>query len=140
MAIIDGSNLILGRMSTIIAKRLLKGEAIQIVNAEKIVISGTKEDIVKKVKTKLNLQPKGNPMKGPKFSKMPDRIVKRAIRGMLPHKRERGKRALKNLRVYIGVPEKFEGEKFEKIVAAGNKLEKGFITVAELSSYFGVRV
>ncbi len=140
MAIIDGSNLILGRMSTIMAKRLLKGEHIQIVNAEKIVISGTKENIVKRLKRKLDLHAKGNPMKGPKFSKMPDKIVKGAIKGMLPHKRERGKKALKNLRVYVKVPKKFEGKKFEKIAAAENKLIKNFITVAKLSSYFGVKV
>ena len=140
MAVIDGSNLILGRLSTAVAGRLLKGEQIQIVNAEKIVISGSKENIVKRFKTKLGLKAKGNPMKGPKFSRVPDKIVKNAIIRMLPHKKETGRRALKNLRVYTGVPKELEEEKFEKMAGAENRLRKDFITVAELSASFGVGV
>ena len=40
--IIDAEGLIVGRMATYVAKRLLKGEIITIVNAEKAVFSGRK--------------------------------------------------------------------------------------------------
>ncbi|RLI06236.1 50S ribosomal protein L13, partial [Candidatus Bathyarchaeota archaeon] len=39
-SVIDASGLILGRMASIVAKRLLEGEQIEIVNAEKAVVSG----------------------------------------------------------------------------------------------------
>ena len=45
VTIIDASNLLLGRLASIIAKRLLSGEEIIVVNAEKAVISGNRENI-----------------------------------------------------------------------------------------------
>ena len=39
--IIDATDLVLGRMANQVAKRLLQGEEIQIVNAEKAIVSGT---------------------------------------------------------------------------------------------------
>lgn len=41
---------------------------------------------------------------GPYYPKRPDRIFKRAIRGMLPYKTEDGREALSNVRVYVGNP------------------------------------
>ena len=41
--VVNAEGLILGRMCSKIAKRLLNGEVIIIVNAEKIVISGKKK-------------------------------------------------------------------------------------------------
>ena len=46
--VIDGDGLVLGRMSSAIAKRLLAGETIDLVNAEKIVVSGDKQAIIAK--------------------------------------------------------------------------------------------
>jgi len=44
--IIDADKLILGRMASIVAKRLLNGEMIIIVNAESTVISGSRRNII----------------------------------------------------------------------------------------------
>lgn len=132
MSVIDVSNSVLGRMATAVAGRLLKRERIVIINAENAVISGRKEEIVKKYRKKLNLQLKGNPEKGPKYPRMPDGVVSRAVRGMLPYKRKRGKEAFKNLRVYIGVPKGIDTSKVEKIPAAENKLTGDFISVDDL--------
>jgi len=52
----------------------------------------------------IGLKVKGNPEKGPKMSRMPDKIVLDAIKGMLPIKKSRGKKALKNVKVFIGTP------------------------------------
>src|SRR3989344_3128951 len=101
MTVIDGSNLILGRMGTNVAKRILRREVIHIVNAEKVVVTGNRENILEKFRTRLEIAPKGNPHKGPKFSRTPDRIVRRAVRGMVPWKTPRGKSAYKNLKVHI---------------------------------------
>ena len=41
---------------------------------------------------------------------MPERIVKRAVRGMLPHKQARGREALKRVMCYNVVPSELEGK------------------------------
>ncbi|MCE4599363.1 MAG: uL13 family ribosomal protein, partial [Desulfurococcales archaeon] len=38
--VVDGSGMILGRLASIVAKKLLEGYRIHVVNAEKIVVSG----------------------------------------------------------------------------------------------------
>ena len=100
--IIDASNLILGRMASVVAKRLLQGENIIIVNAEKAVVSGKKKAVVRERKEFLEV---GHPWKGPFHYRRPDRFIRRTIRGMLPYHQPKGKQAYKRLRVYIGVPE-----------------------------------
>ena len=60
MVIIDATEMILGRMASIIAKRLLQGEIIVIVNAEMAVISGKRLSRVKEAKTFLEV---GHPRK-----------------------------------------------------------------------------
>ncbi|HIH10290.1 MAG TPA: 50S ribosomal protein L13 [Candidatus Diapherotrites archaeon] len=139
MTVIDGTNMIMGRLGTQVAKRILKREVIHIVNAEHVVITGNRKNIFEKFRVRLVIAPKGNPHKGPKFSRMPDRIVRRAIRGMLPWKQPRGKLAFKNLRVHIGVPEEFAAAKLEKIEVCQNRHAKGFTTVGELAKSLGAK-
>ena len=50
--IIDASGVILGRLSTNTAKRLLKGEEVAIINSEKAIISGKKSMIKARYKQK----------------------------------------------------------------------------------------
>ncbi len=133
--VIDAKNLILGRMASIVAKRLLNGERIIIVNAEKAVISGKRLSILREEKEFLQV---GHPGKGPYHPRRPDQIVKRTIRGMLPRKKPRGKLALKRLRVYIGVPEEFENREKETIPEAdAAKLRCPYILVADLAKEIG---
>ncbi|MDD2803867.1 MAG: uL13 family ribosomal protein, partial [Methanocorpusculum sp.] len=40
VTVIDGENLLLGRLSSIVATRILAGEEIAIINAEKVIVSG----------------------------------------------------------------------------------------------------
>ncbi len=135
-AIIDASGAILGRLASEVAKRALKGEEIIIINAEKAVISGNKEAVVEKY---LHRRQIGNPKKGPFFPKRPDLIVKRAIRGMLPYKRKRGKEALKRIKVFIGVPEELNinPEKVERAKKGIEDISSPFIEVLELSKHLG---
>ncbi len=131
----DADNLILGRMATVVAKRLLQGESVIILNAEKAVISGKRHSKVKKTKEKLEI---GHPRKGPYFPKRPDRFVKRAIRGMLPRKKPKGNNAYKRLRVFIGVPKEFKDHQLEVISEAkAEKLKCRYITVGELVKEIG---
>ncbi|HZX33768.1 MAG TPA: 50S ribosomal protein L13 [archaeon] len=137
--VIDASDSVVGRVASNVAKRLLKGETIFVVNAEKAVFTGTKKVLLKKFEVRYGLASKANPEKGPKFYRMPDRIVKIAIRGMLPLQKNTGRNALKNLRVYIGVPAELSGLKAEKIKDAENRREKGFISVGYISKGLGAK-
>lgn len=133
ITVIDAKGLILGRMASVVAKRLLNGEKIIIVNAGDAVISGDRYSIIKAAHEYLQV---GHPGKGPLHPRRPDRIVKRAIRGMLPYKSPRGREALRRLRVYIGVPENLKGMSLETIPEADvRRLSGSYITVSELSEH-----
>ena len=133
--IIDAKGLILGRLASSVAKRLLQGETIVILNAEKAAISGKKQHIVTEAKTFLEV---GHPRKGPYHPRRPDTIVRRTIRGMLPRRKPKGQQALKRLRVYLGTPMEFENKTAQTIVeATADKLKSPYITVSELAKEIG---
>ncbi|MCF7910774.1 50S ribosomal protein L13 [Candidatus Pacearchaeota archaeon] len=118
MKIIDGKGARMGRLASYVAKELLKGEEINIVNCNEVLITGNKKDI--KGKFKIKRSRFGSSQKGPKISRRSDLIVKRAIRGMLPqHRNKRGKESFRKVKCYVGVPEEFKEKekiklKFEK--------------------------
>ena len=133
--VIDGEGLILGRLSSMVAKRLLSGEHIELVNAEKIVVSGKKKMIIDREKEFLNV---GGHEKGPVHYRQPHRIVRKTIRGMLPHRKAHGREAFRRLKVHIGVPEEFEAdekETIEKIQAS--ILGKRYVTIGEIAENIG---
>lgn len=133
--IIDAKGLILGRMSSSVAKCLLQGESIVIVNAEQAAISGKRLQIVKEAKTFLEV---GHPRKGPYHPRRPDMIVRKTIRGMLPYRKAKGRDALKRLRVYLGAPMEFEGKETKTILEArAEKLTSPYITVGDLAKEIG---
>ncbi|TET25104.1 MAG: 50S ribosomal protein L13 [Candidatus Bathyarchaeum sp.] len=133
--IIDAKGLILGRMASSVAKRLLQGETVIVVNAEKAAISGKRLQIVKAAKTFLEV---GHPRKGPFHQRRPDRIVRRTIRGMLPRQKPKGLQAFKRLRVYLGVPLEVEDKEIQTVLEAStDKLKSPYITVGELAKEIG---
>tara|TARA_Y100000034_G_C6888305_1_gene408202 strand:- start:897 stop:1316 length:420 start_codon:yes stop_codon:yes gene_type:complete len=108
MKIYNGESMLLGRLASRVAKDALLGEEVRVVNCEKIVISG------KKVKTltdeKERRKRKGYPLKSAKHTRLSDRFVRRAIRGMLPWKQARGKEAFLRVMCFVGVPEELNGK------------------------------
>ncbi|MEM2104850.1 MAG: 50S ribosomal protein L13 [Candidatus Bathyarchaeia archaeon] len=133
--VVNADGLILGRMASIIAKRLLLGEEIVIVNAERAVISGKKESKVREAKEFLEV---GRPEVGPFHYKRPDRIVRRTVRGMLPYKQPKGKQAYKRLKVFIGVPDEFKKYEMETLPEAqASKLTCPYLTVGDLAKEVG---
>ncbi|MCK4311070.1 MAG: 50S ribosomal protein L13 [Methanomicrobia archaeon] len=137
--IIDGENLILGRTASIVAKKLLNGESIIIINAEKMVITGNEKDIFERFKHRLELKDLANPKRGPKYPKSSERIVKRSVRGMIPYKKPKGRKALKKLRIYVGTPEDLKDHEVTKLKDAELNKEKSlkYITIKKLSKYLG---
>jgi len=133
MAIIDATGAPLGRLASVVAKRLLNGEEIIVVNAEKAIIVGDKKEIKNRYEARREIG--GMKRKGPYFPRMPDRILKRTVRGMLPYQQPKGRNAYKKLKAYIGVPEEFEKEKIEKFKY---KTTSNHVTLEELSHHLGV--
>ncbi|KCZ72063.1 LSU ribosomal protein L13P [Candidatus Methanoperedens nitroreducens] len=125
MTVIDASNLILGRMASIIAQRLLNGEEIKIINAERAIISGRKDTTFGRYRKYAN---RGSREFGPHFPRRPDQIISRTVRGMIPHKKMSGREAYNRLRVYIGVPPELSKEQ-------ASTLEDASITRLSTSNY-----
>lgn len=137
MKIYDAENQILGRLSSVVAKQLLKGEKIVVVNAERTVLSGNPKFTQKKYMEKYQ---RGDMYKGPFFPKQPDGILRRTVRGMLPFHKPTGRNAYRNLKVFIGLPEEFKNKKLEKIENAdASKLKTKYITLGELSAWLGAK-
>ncbi len=100
--LIDGEEAILGRIGSRVAKLLIEGNEIMLINAEKIRITGHTPDLAAKYKRLIELKDRANPEHSPFYSRRPDLFVKRSIRGMLPYKQPKGKAAYKLLKVYMG--------------------------------------
>ena len=107
MTVIDANNLILGRMASTIAQRILNGEEINVINAEKAIISGRRDATFDRYKAYVA---RGSREFGPRFPRRPDQIIARTIRGMIPHTKTTGREAYNRLRVYIGVPPELSKE------------------------------
>ncbi len=136
MVVIDAENARIGRLSTHVAKALLKGEEVHVVNAEKAVISGNPKDVLAKYQERRSYQYKGDPDKSPKWPKAPHLFVRRLIRGMLPRKKARGRAAYKKLRVYAGKPEGVKGEPKKVEGADIGELSK-YMRISELCKLLG---
>lgn len=133
MEVVDASGQVLGRFCSHLAKRLLQGEEITVVNAEHAVITGSPESILREYQQKRRV---GSQRKGPYFPKRSDRILKRTVRGMLPYQRPRGREALRRLRVYAGVPEGVEAPGDEPASDAEGPTTT-YITLGELARLLG---
>jgi len=132
---VNADGLILGRMASIVAKKLLNGEKVIIVNAEKAVISGKKKSKVAEAKEFLEV---GAPQQGPFHYRRPDRIMRKTVRGMLPFKQPKGKTALKKLKVFISVPEDLKDQQMVSIEEAqAAKLNGPYFTLADLAKEIG---
>ena len=136
VTVVDASGAVLGRMASIVAKRLLKGEEIAIVNAEKAIILGDEQMVKQEYREKREI---GTQRKGPFFPRMPHMIVKRTIRGMLPYQQPKGREAMKRLKCYIGVPDEYKDANMERVGIPEKKPYK-YITIEELSRYLGAKI
>lgn len=148
MIIINAENQVLGRMASFAAKMALLGERVIVVNAEKALVSGKKEAILKDCRRRLGIRNWGNPKRGPYLMKRPDMFVRRTIRGMLPWSKNRygsrGRSAFKNISVFIGIPDE-EIKKLDKnfdrsqIINMKTKNLKNYLKVEELCAFMGWR-
>jgi len=135
--IINAENLILGRMATFVAKKALLGESVDIVNCEKAIITGKKkEDVLEKYKHR---RERGETLHGPYFPRVSERLVRRAIRGMLPYKQYKGRMAFEKIKCYRGIPEDLKGKKLETIKEADvSKMQNlKYIKIGDICKFLG---
>ena len=125
---VDAENTVVGRLGTFVAKNLLRGSEVVVINSDKAIISGNKEVIIAKIR---NLrQMGGSSQKGPKFPKLTDRLLKRMIRGMLPWDRAKGRDAFKRLRCYEGNP--LTEEENKKVQKLNTKIPVKYVTLKKV--------
>ncbi|CAG9769165.1 unnamed protein product [Ceutorhynchus assimilis] len=115
--LIDGRGHLLGRLAAIVAKTLLQGNRVIVVRCEQLNISGNffrnKLKFMSFLRKRCNI----NPARGPFHFRAPSRIFWKTVRGMLPHKIERGKQALRKLKAYEGIPPPYDRRK--RVVVPG---------------------
>lgn len=136
--VVDAKGAVLGRMGSLVAKHLLQGRYVAIVNAGSAIISGSRSSIKSKYMIRLNLQEKENPEHSPYWPRRSDMLVKRIIRGMLPYRSAHGKEAYERLRVYISMPDEFkDAKKLEIEKKDPSRMYSNYTTIAELSRLLG---
>ncbi len=136
--LVDGTNLIAGRLCSNVAKLLLQGNRVSIVNCDKIMISGKRNSIVEEYKTFLKIGSIINPKHGPFHPRRPDTIISRMVRGMLPRTKPSGQAALKRLRAYVGIPNELRSlEKIQFDKAKIRRTNAYYTSMAELGRTIG---
>ena len=136
--VVDGSDLIAGRLCSNVSKLLLKGNHVSIVNCEKIMISGNRKNVIEEYKNFLKIASIIHPKHGPFHPRRPDTIITRMIRGMLPRDKPSGQAAFKRLRAYVGVPQEIKS--LEKIQFDNSKIRRSnayYVSMADLGRTVG---
>jgi len=138
VTVIDADGLLLGRMASLIARRLIDGEEIAVVNAERAIVSGNRAMVLARYEQK---RKRGSREGGPHYPRRPDQIVKRTIRGMVPYRSSRGRDAFKRVRVYVGVPDELGDAPRERIEDAdmARLNNPQYITVGAISTFLGAK-
>jgi large subunit ribosomal protein L13 len=136
--VVDASGLVLGRAASLIAQRLLRGESIVVVNAERSVVVGARPMVLAFYRAN---RARGSKRTGPHYPRYPDRIFRRTVRGMLPHRKTRGRLAFERLRVYMGCPEGIRAATPEWAGAArARPALRPPIPLGEISKLLGARL
>lgn len=141
MIVVDGTGHILGRLASRVAKLLLEGNRVVIVNSEKVLLSGGRKSTINEFLSRLEIKSRVNPEYGPYHPRRPENIVSRTVRGMLPMRKSKGALAYDRLKVFPGVPREYE--RVEKITfpeAIAKKPISFYISVGEISQHLGSKV
>lgn len=139
--VVEARDCILGRVASQVAELALDGDRVAVVNAERAVVTGNEDDVLERYHGRREM----GSDRGPYYPKRPDRIFKRAVRGMLPYERQRGRDAFENVRVYVGNPTGVEAAaETEPEVLDGTSLDRlsniKFVSLGEISDHLGANV
>jgi large subunit ribosomal protein L13 len=137
--VVDATNHIAGRLASNVAKLLLQGQRVTVVNCEKIMMSGKRETQIREYREFLEINSVINYKHGPVHYRRPDTLMAKMIRQMLPFDRKpSGKIAYAKLRTYIGAPndtKPIEKIQFEKALI--RKAASNYTPLAEICRVIG---
>jgi large subunit ribosomal protein L13 len=135
---VNASGQIAGRLCSNIAKTLLKGDRVILVNAEKTLVSGRRSSVMQSWLEYLKIASVVHPKHGPFHSRTPDGIITKMVRGMVPRRKPKGETAMKRLRVYVGVPPEYSKIKFEAYKnTAATKPPAYYVSLSEIATRIG---
>jgi len=135
---VDATNQVAGRLSSKVAKLLISGKRVVVVNAEKSLISGSRTSVVRQWQERLEIASHVNPIYGPIHPRRPDNVLKRMVRGMVPRKKMKGVLAMRRLRVHNGLPQEVDSAKLTQFKdAAASRPTPVYVTLKELSRTLG---
>jgi large subunit ribosomal protein L13 len=130
--VINADGKVLGRMAVQVAEQLKDGNQVHVINAEKAVVTGDRENVFQDYRDK---RERGNREHGPYYPKAPDRIVKRTVNGMMPNNKN-GQEAFKRLRTYVGNPDGREtGEDAFESKAVDDLKGRNYVSIQEISAH-----
>jgi len=137
--VVDTTNHIAGRLSSHVAKLLIQGNRVALVNCEKIMYSGTRDNLINEYKAFLEINSIIHPKHGPVHYRRPDTIISKMIRGMLPYEgKPSGVAAFKRLRAHIGSPKELKSlEKIQFEKALIRKAASNYTTMGALCRVIG---
>jgi len=106
--VVDCRGHMFGRLASVVAKELLNGQRIVLVRAEELLVSGSLRRNLMKFERFLLKKVRTNPARGPFHYRSPSKMIWRAIRGMIPHKKHRGEQAMRRLKIFEGIPAPYD--------------------------------
>jgi len=109
--LIDGKGHMLGRLASVVAHELLRGQRVVVVRAESILKSGHIYKNKLLFGEYLNKAKNTNPRRGAFHFRSPAMYFGKAVRGMIPRKTARGNIALGHLKVFNGIPYPYDMKK-----------------------------
>ncbi len=127
--VVDAAGVTFGRLCSAVARILTgknkpiwaphvdTGDFVVVINAEKVVLTGRKEE--KKIYYRHSTYPGGlkSESAGELRNRRPERLIERGVRGMLP-KNKLGRKQYRKLRVYPGASHRHEAQKPRTISVA----------------------
>jgi large subunit ribosomal protein L13 len=139
--VVDATGHIAGRLASIVAKKLLEGYNVVIVNAEKAVISGKRKTVIEDFKGRFQISSIINPRRhGPFWPHTPQGILRRMIRGMVPRRKGRGYAAMRRLKVFPSIPDEYKSAPLVRFPeASASRLSSGYVTLEEIARELGWR-
>ena len=137
--VVDTTNHIAGRLASHVAKLLIQGNRVTLVNCEKIMYSGTRDNLIAEYRAFLEINSIINYKHGPVHYRRPDTIISKMIRGMLPYEgKPSGVAAFKRLRAYVGSPKELKSlEKIQFEKALIRKAASNYTTMGSLCRVIG---
>jgi len=138
--VVDAAQQVAGRMASKIAKLLIEGKHVVVLNAETSLMSGSKKNIFAEYMQRKELKSIVNPINAPHRPRQPNMILNRMIRGMLPRRKPKGQNAFKRLKVHIGIPTPYRTvEKMTFEDAKPKKQLQLYVTIGEIAVNQGWR-